>query len=436
MRVTMRSAAVLVLGLVVAPAPLAGQQLTATERTEVVAAIWAEARYNFAFWDRVHADWDSALGANLKLAAGPQSDVLFYRRLRRLLALLADGQAAVIPPPTLRSRIARPPLLVESVERRPLILDYADNDEMRVARPERLAEILTVQGVPAESWIHDSVLPEVSAGTPSERWRRAVQWMLQGEKGTALQLLLRIEGRDERGISVTRSVSLNDRWPLERPQIEFDSLPGGVVVARIGSLADEDVARRFDRAFPDFAGVHGLILDFRHATGGASHYGYEILTRLTNHPVPGARWRTPQYRPVYRALRQPDSAFSWYGPPPDTVSPSRDRPTYAGPIAVLASSTTAGAAEDFLVAFRNAARGVIIGETSAGSPGEPLALSLPKNWAVQLSVTRHAFPNGEELTGKGVEPELPVATTVADVLTGRDPVLERAREYVGGRARP
>src|SRR5438309_1647967 len=224
----MRSAAVLALGLAVSATTLAGQQLVATERAEVVATIWAEARYNFAFWDRVRADWDSALSANLRLAAQPQSDVLFYRRLRRLVALLGDGQAAVVPPANLRSRIARAPLLLESVEQRPLIREYAENDEMRVARPERLAEILAVQGVPAETWIRDSVLPETSAATPADRWQRAVQWMLQGEKGTTVNLLLRLPGGAQRGISVTRSVSLNDRWPLERPDIEIDSLSGGV----------------------------------------------------------------------------------------------------------------------------------------------------------------------------------------------------------------
>ena len=222
---------------------------------------------------------------------------------------------------------------------------------------------------------------------------------------------------------------------LERPELEIDSLPGGVVRVRVNALAEEDVVRRFDRAFPDFAGVTGLILDLRYAASGESRYGYEILARLTARAFPAARWRTPQYRPVFRAWRVPDSAFSWYGPPPDTVSPSTERAGYTGPVAVLASSATAGAAEDLLVAFRNAARGVIIGETSAGSPGEALTIALPKNWAMQLSVTRHAFPNGEEFAGRGIRPELPVASTVADVLAGTDAVLARAREYVSGKQR-
>src|SRR5437879_7522403 len=113
-----------------APSPestVAAQQLTAAERAATVAAVWEEARYNFAYWDRVRADWDSGLVANLKLAAEPRSDLLFYRRLRRLLALLADGRAAGIGPRPLRSRIARPPLLVSGVARGPFSLDYAEH---------------------------------------------------------------------------------------------------------------------------------------------------------------------------------------------------------------------------------------------------------------------------------------------------------------------
>src|SRR2546429_654134 len=127
------------------------QQLTAPERAHALATIWAEARYNFAYWDRVRVDWDSALRVNLKLAAEPQSDLVFYRRLRRFVALLGDGQAAVLAPPNLRSRIARPPLLLTGAARRPFIMDYAENDEMRVAHPDRLAQIVAVQGVPAEA---------------------------------------------------------------------------------------------------------------------------------------------------------------------------------------------------------------------------------------------------------------------------------------------
>jgi carboxyl-terminal processing protease len=415
------------------PHALAGQQLSATERAVAVSTVWAEARYNYTYWDRVRADWDSALAANLRLAAEPQSDLLFYRRLRRLLALLTDGQAAVIAPPHLRSRIARPPLLLESVERRPFIVDYAENDEMRVARPDRLSEIIAVQGIPAETWIRDSVLPETSGATPMDRWLRAVAWMLEGEKGTSLHLLVRLPGGEPRGLSVTRSLSLNDRWPLDPPPFATDTLPGGIAVVHIASFADADAVRQLDLAFPDFGRVQAMVLDLRRAAAGKTEFAYQILARLSDHPFPTVRWKTPEYRAGFRAWNLADSAFTWYGLDYGTVAPRTERPAYGGPIAVLTSSGTSGATEDLVAAFRAAGRGVIIGEPSAGSPGDVATFALPKSWGVQFSVARHQAPDGTEFAGIGIKPDILVARTVNDLLAGNDAALERAREYLKGR---
>ena len=99
---------------------------------------------------------------------------------------------------------------------------------------------------------------------------------------------------------------------------------------------------------------------------------------------------------------------------------------------MLAGSATAGAAEDFLVAFRATGRGVIVGERSAGSPGDAAAFPLPKGWTVQFSVSHHAAPDGSEFAGTGVAPDLPVAPTVRDLLARADPALDKAKAYVSG----
>src|SRR5207245_9022895 len=124
------------------------------------------------------------------------------------------------------------------------------------------------------------VLPEISAASPADRWRRAVAAMLQGEKGTPLHLSLKLPGGEMRGISVTRSVSLNDRWPLEPPALEIDSLADGVVVVRLNSLAEEDVVRQFDRALRAFTNVRGIVLDLRLQTVRRCIYAYDNVARL------------------------------------------------------------------------------------------------------------------------------------------------------------
>jgi len=415
------------------PAVVCAQQVTPVDRQLVAAGIWSESRYNYAYWDAVRADWDSAFAAVVTETTGRTvSDVLYFRRLRRFVALLADPQADLEPPPALAARVARPPLALRSIERRPFIMDYAPNDEMRIARPQRLAEILAIQGVPAEQWIHDSILPEIPGATDASRWERAVARMLEGEKGTALHLLLRLPGGEQRGASVTRSVSLTARWPLELPALDVDTLPGGAIWVRVSSLADAGVVQAFDRALGDAPRASGIVLDLREASGGGRENGYAILARLIERPVLTSRWRTPQYRPAYRGADAPDSNGAWLAAPPDTIRPRQGegRARFAGPVAILSSPRTAGAAEDLLVAFRNGSRGPIIGETSAGSTGQALLLPLRRGWQLRVTVTRDAFPDGTEFARTGVAPEVPVTVRVDDVLAGRDVALDRAREYV------
>lgn len=417
----------------------------AVDRQRVAAGLWAEARYNYAYWDGVRANWDSAFAATLTyIGARPApTDFQFVRRLRRWGALLNDGQFELLPPPSIAGRVALPPLALKSIERRPFIMDYATNDEMRVARPERLAEILAVQGVPAADWIRDSVLPEISAGTELSRWERAVARMLEGERGTALHLLLRVPGGAERGASVTRSVPVTARWPLEPPALEVDTLPDGAIWIRINSFADPAVAARFARALGDAAREgprhRGVIVDLRETvwTAGGREHGYAMLGRLVDRPLLTSRWRTPQYRPAYRGPDSPDSAGAWLEAPSDTIWPvaRRDGVPYTGPVAVLVSARTAGPAEDFLVAFRAGNRGVIIGETSAGSTGQTTVVPLPANWQVRVTVTRDAFPNGREFARTGMAPDFQIDVLVDDVLAGRDAVLERARAYLTELAR-
>src|SRR5262245_17452188 len=227
-----------------------GAATPSVDRQLVAAGVWSVARYNDAYWDDMRANWDSAFSATVTSTGDrpAPSDLQFYYRLRRWVALLNDGQVELLPPTALANRIARPPLELRSIEHRPFIMDYAINDEMRVARPERLAEILAVQGIPAAEWIRDSVVPRTAAGNDASRWDRAVVRMLEGERGTALQLRLRLPGGAERGASVTRSVALTSRWPLEHEPIEADTLPDGVIWIRVYSFADPDVLEQFDRA--------------------------------------------------------------------------------------------------------------------------------------------------------------------------------------------
>lgn len=425
--------------------PLIAQRAAtpSVDRQLVAAGVWSVARYNDAYWDDIRANWDSAFAATVTFTGErpTPTDLQFYYRLRRWAGVLNDGQVELLPPTALANRIARPPLELRSIERRPFIMDYALNDEMRVARPERLAEILAVQGIPAAEWIRDSVVPRVAAANDASRWERAVARMLEGERGTALQLLLKLPGGAERGASVTRSVAMTSHWPLEHEPLEADTLPDGAIWIRVYSFADPDVLEQFDRAIGDAPREgprhHGLIVDLREAQatsdGASRERASALLSRMIDHPFLTARRRLPLQRPDSTAA----GVRTWMTVPPDTIWPpvQRERIAYTGPVAVLISARTSGPAEDFLAAFQAGNRGPVFGEPSAGSTGQTAVFTLPAGWKLRLTVSRDAFPTGKEFVPAGIAPQYPVEVRVDDVLAGRDAVLDRARDYLSDIAR-
>ena len=115
-------------------APLSAQRVNPVDRHLVAAGLWSEARYNYAYWNAVRANWDSAFAATVTMidtrggpggaGGGPAlTDLQFFRQLRRWGALLHDGQFELLPPAPIAARTARPPIALRSIERRPFIID-------------------------------------------------------------------------------------------------------------------------------------------------------------------------------------------------------------------------------------------------------------------------------------------------------------------------
>src|SRR5256885_9231242 len=48
-------------------APLSAQRVNPVDRHLVAAGLWSEARYNYAYWNAVRANWDSAFAATVPM---------------------------------------------------------------------------------------------------------------------------------------------------------------------------------------------------------------------------------------------------------------------------------------------------------------------------------------------------------------------------------
>ena len=100
------------------------------------------------------------------------------------------------------------------------------------------------------------------------------------------------------------------------------------------------------------------------------------------------------------------------------------------PVVVLAGAATFSAAEDFLVAWKNSGRGPILGEPTGGSTGQPLSFTLPGGGSARVCTKKDTFPGGLEWVGKGIDPDILVRPSVADIQARRDTTLERALAFL------
>ena len=110
----------------------------------------------------------------------------------------------------------------------------------------------------------------------------------------------------------------------------------------------------------------------------------------------------------------------------------RAEPFFAGPVCVLTGVYTFSAAVEFAEAVKTYGLATIVGEATGGQPnsfGNPMVFPLPHGGlAATIATARSVRANGNTTDFNSVTPDIIVRTTAEDIKTGRDPVLERAKE--------
>jgi C-terminal processing protease CtpA/Prc len=410
------------------PAAAAAQATPRLDRLAVVSGIWVEARYNFAGWEHVTADWDSAYRATIEAAERGGTDVAFYRALKRFAALLGSGDVAIRPPPAVSRRIGRTPIRLQSIDGRALVMQVQPTAETRIAGVVPGDEIVQVRGIPVERWLRDSVLPETPGSSDAARLSLAVEELLTGQRGTAVQITLRTVDGTPRGASLTRSVAWETRIvPSELRDGFAVRDTAGVRVVTLGDVDDDRIVREFSEALIKEPLPTGLVLDLRGALGG----GHQLALRLAAHVLTAPGEPPRAMHRIYWPMRTgSDTAdvWTWHLTLPDTVTPAAD--AFGGPLVVVTSSRTAGAGELLTAIVRMTGRAPVLGTVTSGSPGMTTSLALPGGWELVLPVAIPVAADASEIALGGIEPDHRVRPSVADVHTGHDRALARALEIL------
>jgi C-terminal processing protease CtpA/Prc len=275
--------------------------------------------------------------------------------------------------------------------------------------------------------------------------------------GDAAPRRLSVRGVDRNGI-----VAANQRASAATPRtanFTYRLLPGRIAYMNLFSLVGDverfrgDLDGMFRRMEADSAVA--LIVDLRANGGGDSRLGDELLSHITTQPyrMSSAKlWKmSAEYRAYIKSMVRaplnhlpiektfPTGRRLFSGPEGTIVrldeSPeahAQREPSFSRPVCVLIGAGTFSSAVDLSDAIKTYRLATLIGEETGGranSFGEVYYYrTRATDYLVGVSSAQFVRASGDTTDHRGVVPDIEVHQSAADLSSGRDPAIDRARE--------
>lgn len=248
--------------------------------------------------------------------------------------------------------------------------------------------------------------------------------LIRGEAGTTVTLGIVESPSDasapnEKRISVVRgAVTI---MHVTGKVIETKGAGGGT--QKIGYLKIDafmgDADKQFEKQLAAL-GVGKLIIDVRGNGGGDARSVYRILKSLLPMNAPTAYFvrkngDMKELGTIYPSIRALFSLSSTL--------------VFSGKLVVLIDGNSASASEIFAGALRDHKRATLIGEKTFGKGSVQTIYSLPDGTILKLTTALYALPSKEFIDGKGIEPHIKVAETLATGEAG-DKVFDAAIAFL------
>ncbi len=253
----------------------------------------------------------------------------------------------------------------------------------------------------------DQILKINDAELKPEDTPDSVENQLRGEVGSKVTLTLnRIGAAEDIVVELTRQ-------EINIPTVQYrmlENTPFGYIQV---TLESADTSKEFERALNEVKknSPKGIVLDLRNNPGGLfPDPALDIVGQfLPNVPVVTEKYRDGTQK-TYNAR---------------TASGARDIP-----FVVLVNSGTASAAEIIAGAFLDSGKTMLIGEKTFGKGSVQGLYPLSDKSVLHITTAKWLTPNGTEIDGVGLKPNIQIPLTPEDAGKGLDPQLERAIEFL------
>lgn len=228
-----------------------------------------------------------------------------------------------------------------------------------------------------------------------------------GPAGTDVTLTIRREGTDDFDVTITRA-------KIILRSVTSEMIEGDIAYINLSSFATDTTSSLRSQLSELLKNQpKGIILDLRNNGGGYLDTAVEVVSQFIGKGVV----LIEEYGDGTQQSYEADSN----GLATDT----------AIPLVVLVNEGSASASEITAGAIQDYKRGVLIGAKTYGKGSvQQWTTLMNESGAIRVTVARWLTPQGRQINGIGLTPDIPVELTEEDWQAGRDPQLDRAIQYL------
>jgi len=230
---------------------------------------------------------------------------------------------------------------------------------------------------------------------------------IRGPEGTEVALSVRHSNGETEDVTVTRATIVIPTV-FTNPLEDADGNP-------VSDLAYVDLEQITEKTVPDLRntvaemvdqGYRGIILDLRRNPGGSLSATVDIADLFLD----GGR--------ILTQVDREGNETSFDAHPGDVGEDI--------PLVLLVGPGSASGAEVIAGALRDHQRAVLVGETTFGKGSVNHLRELSDGGAIYITIARWLTPNGEQIEGIGLAPDIPVTPSEEDIEADRDVQLYSA----------
>jgi len=304
--------------------------------------------------------------------------------------------------------------------------DYAGSPAAKPWGASRPYIVEPIDGGPAfKAGLHrNDVILAIDGRSTADMGEDATVAYIRGTRGTTVHLSIERKTnnattlRDSRfsdfDVAITRDV-------IEMHPVDMEWLPDRIAWLRLSEFnekTDKEVGDALQQTLtgPDGQGpAKGLIFDLRENPGGLLTAAVDVGSRfIPDGPIVYTRERTGEEKPL---LAEADHYMN-----------------LKMPIVVLIDKYSASAAEIVTGALKDRGVAKVVGEESFGKASVQVLVDLKNGGALVITTAKYLTPNKNDISDKGIFPDVNVPNSPEDERTGRGAQLQAGVDVIEGKS--